>query len=339
MKTHMKVITLLAGCMLTGKLLFAQDPRFGQYFTSPMTLNPALTGKGVNDWRVLTNYRSQWQGEGTQPFTTAMLSLEKNLSVGTDKNTLGIGAMFLSDASNGGILKNNYFSIGLSYNNALDAEAKHFLGGGLTLAYANRILDPSKFQFGSQLGSDGYQPSLPANDGVTVPKKSYLDVNAGISYSYHGERSGFYTGVSYFHAARPKDAAMSGSAYTIDPRLSLQMGYRLATGDMGNELGISSLWEKQGEYKRFTAGLLYKLVLTGSALQIRSLNFGIWDRVGDAVYPYLGIEANDWLLGFSYDVITSKIATTSLQSFEISFGWQFGSARSAAVKKHPVIWY
>jgi hypothetical protein len=108
---------------------------------------------------------------------------------------------------------------------------------------------------------------------------------------------------------------------------------------MGNELGISSLWEKQGEYKRFTAGLLYKLVLTGSALQIRSLNFGIWDRVGDAVYPYLGIEANDWLLGFSYDVITSKIATTSLQSFEISFGWQFGSARSAAVKKHPVIWY
>ena len=38
----------------------AQDPAFSQFFASPLTLNPALTGKFNGTLRVAGNYRNQW---------------------------------------------------------------------------------------------------------------------------------------------------------------------------------------------------------------------------------------------------------------------------------------
>ena len=42
--------------MLAGSAL-AQDVHFTQYFTSPLTLNPALTGLVPDDLRLAANYR------------------------------------------------------------------------------------------------------------------------------------------------------------------------------------------------------------------------------------------------------------------------------------------
>jgi len=38
----------------------AQDPNFSQFFASPLTLNPALTGKFDGNFRLAGNYRNQW---------------------------------------------------------------------------------------------------------------------------------------------------------------------------------------------------------------------------------------------------------------------------------------
>ena len=38
----------------------AQDPNFSQFFASPLTLNPALTGKFDGVYRIAGNYRNQW---------------------------------------------------------------------------------------------------------------------------------------------------------------------------------------------------------------------------------------------------------------------------------------
>lgn len=318
----------------------AQDPKLAQYFASPININPGLIGKGVNDWRLLSNYRSQWMGDGAKPFTTATVSLEKNLSGNSDKNILALGIMLLSDASNGGLLKSNYIAAGLAYHNALDMEGKHFVGGGLTFNYANRMVDVTKFQFQSQFGSNGFQPTLPSNDGVLIPNRSYADINAGVSYSYHGDRSGFYTGVSYFHAARPKEGVFNNTSFQIDPRLSLQAGYSFQTGDNGSAIAISSIWEKQGGNQTFTSGLLYKLAITESQLGLRSANLGTWYRFGHVIQPYIGLESQHWLLGLSYDILTAKMTGTSLQSFELSFGWQFGKRRMRQnATTNPVFMY
>ena len=40
--------------------VIAQDPHFSQFFASPLTLNPAFTGKFDGSWRLAANHRDQW---------------------------------------------------------------------------------------------------------------------------------------------------------------------------------------------------------------------------------------------------------------------------------------
>jgi type IX secretion system PorP/SprF family membrane protein len=330
-----RILFLLLGTVILGAAnrLYAQDPLISQYFSSPMHLNPALIAKGVGDWRAAATYRTQWQGAGAEPYTTTMVSIEKNLYAGSNRNDFfGAGLMVISDASNAGLLKRNIVSAGFSYNNAIDAAGKQHFGGGLTINYSRRMLDVSKFVFQSQFGSGGYQPSMSANDNIPVPSSSYIDVTAGIQYSAKGEHSGFYAGATYFHANRPKEGVYGNNEYVVDPRLNLQMGYQQTLGN-SSELHLSTIYDHQGKVTRFTAGLLYKLPVEGSQLNVKTMNFGVWNRFGDAVYPYIGIEATGWLLGLSYDVPTSDISNSfrNLQSFEISFSCLFGAKKSGSV--------
>ena len=43
----------------------AQDPHFSQFYTSPLTLNPALAGAIDDDQRFVLNYKNQWEALGT----------------------------------------------------------------------------------------------------------------------------------------------------------------------------------------------------------------------------------------------------------------------------------
>jgi hypothetical protein len=47
-------------CTLSVLATKAQDPHFSQFFASPLTLNPAFTGKFDGLWRLAANHRDQW---------------------------------------------------------------------------------------------------------------------------------------------------------------------------------------------------------------------------------------------------------------------------------------
>ena len=51
--------TLLVLVFITA-ITQAQDPHFSQFFSSPLTINPAFTGKFNGSFRVTGNYRNQW---------------------------------------------------------------------------------------------------------------------------------------------------------------------------------------------------------------------------------------------------------------------------------------
>jgi hypothetical protein len=46
--------------MVVVVVVAAQDSHFSQFFSSPLTLNPAFTGKFFGTYRVAGNYRNQW---------------------------------------------------------------------------------------------------------------------------------------------------------------------------------------------------------------------------------------------------------------------------------------
>src|SRR3982750_1181630 len=90
----------------------AQDPHFSQFFSSPMTLNPAFTGKFNGEVRAAANYRNQWPTIN-RAYETGTLSVDfpilSNHIPSTD--TWGVGLMGYTDKSAAGAVAFNYFSL------------------------------------------------------------------------------------------------------------------------------------------------------------------------------------------------------------------------------------
>src|SRR5829696_5002941 len=78
----------------------AQDPNFSQFFASPLTLNPALTGKFDGQYRVAGNYRNQWPTINNA-YTTATVSFDASIlrSSIPEYDQFGFGIMAFSDKS------------------------------------------------------------------------------------------------------------------------------------------------------------------------------------------------------------------------------------------------
>jgi len=318
------------------KQVVAQDPYYSQYFMSPMTLNPALIGKGVSDMRVMTNRKSQWWGSGTAAaFTNTSISFEKRLADSKTKdNQLAVGVMLLSDASNSGLLKNNYISLGFAYNLVLDKEKKSLFGVGLSSTYSNRILDQTLFQTQSQFGSMGFNRSIPSYDPINFLNKTYIEVNAGVHYSYEDDNWGLNAGLGIFHASKPNMGAYANTKYSLDSRYSTQLSV-FKKYKYGDELHLLSSAQLQGINEVYSMGAMYKLKIPGT-YSIAKITIGAWKRFNDAIYPYFGIQSTKWIAGITYDVISSDLSTyyNSVESFEVSFAWQFTSKSKPKKQSH-----
>ena len=89
------ILFFLLGC----SFVQAQDPHFSQFFASPLTLNPAFTGKFNGTVRVAGNYRNQWP-EINRAYVTNTASvdfqiMQKNILLACNfVNLLKISALF-----------------------------------------------------------------------------------------------------------------------------------------------------------------------------------------------------------------------------------------------------
>src|SRR6476661_3545528 len=144
-------LTLLLTLLLTGTLQ-AQDPHFSQFFASPLTLNPAFTGKFDGSWRLAANHRDQWpsipKAYVTSSFSLDFPILKKNLP---EFDVFGVGVSGVTDASANSQLKLNYGSVSMSYHKALDENGYNTIGAGFQGTYNSMNLDISKLTFEDML--------------------------------------------------------------------------------------------------------------------------------------------------------------------------------------------
>ena len=183
---------------------YAQDPHFSQFFSSPLTLNPAYTGKFDGTFRVAGNYRNQWPTINNA-FTTATASVDFALLQNRipEFDTWGVGIMGLNDQSGNKILNNNFISISTAYHKALDENGYHTLTVGFQGTYANKRLDVSKATFEDQLTSLGFTGVTSEVFNTSNVAVNYFDVNACLLYS--GSTNGynnFYLVLSTYHISR-----------------------------------------------------------------------------------------------------------------------------------------
>ena len=99
-----KKISILLFLIITSGYLLAQDIHFSQFYYSPLTLNPANTGRFDGDWRISNIFRTQW-GSISKPYNTIAVGIDKRLNYFTQK--FGVGIYFLNDKSGSAELNAN----------------------------------------------------------------------------------------------------------------------------------------------------------------------------------------------------------------------------------------
>ncbi len=301
---------------------FAQDPHFSQFFASPLTLNPALTGKFNGDIRITGNYRNQWPTIN-RAFVTSTVSIDFPIlrNVISPNDTWGLGVMGYSDQSANGALKVNYLSLSTAYHKGLDEDGFSQIGLGFQGTYSNMILNTTKLNFEDQLTPFGFTGTTQEMIGNSTLKNSYFDLNAGILYTKSTtDQNNFYAGLSLYHILRPKQS-FTGAYFLLNPRATLHAGGYFPLGETST-LHLSGLYSTQAAaHETVIGGAMQLQVSEGD--KPTSVYFGSWLRVSDAIIPYIGLEFDDFRLGLTYDVNTSslKAASESKGGIELSLNY------------------
>jgi type IX secretion system PorP/SprF family membrane protein len=304
-------------CLLAGTLL-AQDPHFSQFYSSPMTLNPAMTGVFAGETRMAMTYRNQWRTVST-PFTTATVACDFQLlndRIGDD--ILGIGFMGMIDQSNNQGLKANFVSFSAAYNKSIDQEGLHKIGVGFQTSWTTKKVDYGRFVFSRQFTPFGFDPSAPNGEPLAGFTLNYLDVAAGFLYSgMNNAQVQWYLGGSYYHLNRPNEA-ISTEQNRLSPRLSVHSGFNFPFAER-NRLYLSALYMNSMLTEEVLFGTVFESLIPNIEYET-SLYAGVYYRVNDAIIPYFGFGTPKMQLGISYDLNISslKTATQSRGGFEIS---------------------
>ena len=311
---------LLAILLLVTFAANAQDPHFSQFFASPLTLNPALTGKFDGTLRVAGNYRNQWPAFNNV-YTTSTLSvdfpiLKKRLP---DYDTWGIGILALTDKAGGGVLTNNYLGVSTSYHKALDEDGFQQLGIGFQGTYGQKRLNTDNLKFEDQLtpfGFTGVTQDVFSDQNVNI---NYLDINAGLLFtSSTNEDNNFYIGASMYHINRPKES-FKGGTWNISPRTTISAGGYFPVAE-NMTLHTSGIYQIQNKATEINFGGALAIAIDPESENPSNFYIGSWYRVNDALIPYLGLEFSGLRLGATYDVNTSslKAGSESRGGMEIS---------------------
>src|SRR6476660_9272923 len=203
----------------------AQDPNFSQFFASPLTLNPALTGKFDGQYRVAGNYRNQWPTINNA-YTTATVSFDAGIMKNhiSEVDQFGVGIMAFTDKSANGALQYNYLALSTAYHKGLDEDGYNQIGAGFQATYVSKMLNTSSLKFGDQLRSDGFTGLTQESFSKDQLSLSYFDVNAGVLYNGTSNgQNNYYAGVSVYHINRQKETFMAGEYY-LQPRVTFQAG-------------------------------------------------------------------------------------------------------------------
>jgi type IX secretion system PorP/SprF family membrane protein len=301
---------LFSGFLSTN--LAAQDPNFSQFFASPLTLNPALTGKFNGVVRVAGNYRNQWPTINTA-FRTTTVSADFGVLGNRipENDQFGVGVMGMYDQNGNGVMKNSYISGSLAYHKALDEYGYHQLGVGFSGTYAQRRLDAGKLNFEDELTSLGFTGNTAeifgSNGFLNI---NYADVNAGIIYNgATNDYNNFYFGASIYHINRPK-VSFQGADFLLEPRYTLHGGGYFPVAD-ATTLFVSANYQNQAGASETIFGAAIGLTVNDDFDRAVDVYAGSWIRLNDAIIPYIGIEFNTLRVGISYDVNTSRLAAAS----------------------------
>jgi len=305
--------------------LFAQDPQFSQFYGSPLTLNPALTGAFDGTYRVGVIYRDQWRRVLENPYQTYSAAVDLRFGIdqrkGRARDFAALGLLFFADKVGGVDFSTNQITLSGAFHKSLDPRNSQYLSLGVQGSVSQRNLNYEDLYFSDQFnGVDSYNDlsgeNLPANNFA------YADFAVGLNYTLaQKQRTGLYLGLAMHHFLSPPLSFYSSSEdfdapeSKLYPKYSAQLNVQLPMGEKVQFLP-RALAALQGPHFVANAGASFRFQLSNRGGL--ALHLGSWIRPVrdvdeafrmDAIVGMVGLEYNNVLFGVSYDAHLNDLAT------------------------------
>ena len=290
--------------------LKAQDIHFSQFYASPLSVSPANTGNYDGDLRVMANYRRQWGSfsEPASPFRTISLGVDKVFLLQNNDKVSG-GLYIINDKSSPNKLKVNKIYASGAYHKKI---GKHNLGAGLQIGFINKSLNTEDFTFPEDWddNSGEYISDYSDIEGIPADGFSYLDFNAGLSWSSKFGSFEPFLALSAFHVNTPKESFLSednqlpirtvihlGGKYTLKNRIFIVPSIYTMSHAKATDMLIGS-----------NVGL----IISEKIAPIRNVFGGLYFRDGisrnpDALIVVVGGTFYNVEAGISYDLNVSEL--------------------------------
>lgn len=289
-----------------------QLPQYSQYMLNEMAINPAVAGR--DDFaEVRSNNRHQWLGITDAP-RTYMLTLQGPIR---DKN-MGLGMNIYTDI----VGPTRRTGITFSYAYHLKLNKDMHLSMGINAGVQQWGIDGSKVT----LREEGDQQLLTSYKTAPVP-----DLGAGL-YFYKKEK--YYFGVSLPQMYQAPIGLYTGvpKNSTLARQLNINGAYKI---DINEEFQVEPSF-----LVKYEKPAPAKLDLGARIIYKKEIWAGLVYRHKDAISALLGYMYKDYLMiGYSYDITTTKIRKYSSGTHELMLGIRFSRKQASTwegnTKKNP----
>lgn len=293
--------------MVAGAGFAQQLPQYSQYMLNEMAINPAVAGK--NDYaEVRSNNRQQWVGITDAP-RTYMLTVEGPIK---DKN-MGLGMNLYTDIV--GPTRRTGINFSYAYHLKLNKDDLR-LSFGLSAGILQWGIDGSKIT----LHDEGDQQLLTTYLTTIVP-----DFGAGV---YFHKKNKFYFGLSLPQLYQAPISLYDGAGKNskIVSQVNLNGAYKFKI-DEDFTIEPSFL-------VKYEAPAPAKIDIGARAIYKDQIWIGATCRFNDAFSALVGYMFKDYLIiGYSYDITTTKIKKYSSGTHEILLGIRFSRKQAATWEK------
>lgn len=296
--------------MLAANFAPAQDFHLSQYDAATLYMNPANTGMYADEkseYRIYSDYRSQWGAIGARPFSTAYIAFD--MPVEKWGRQFGLGGYIIDNNAGVGNFNTVNAVLSAAYNILNNTDGKHYLTTGIQIGILYNSFNPANFSYDNQYSSSlgGFDNSMPSGENIPATSMIRLDANYGLFYKFIDKEKKIhpYAGFSIQHVNEPNMTIIE-----TETRLAMRFNYLLGCDyQLSEKLKISPrlLYMDQGGATELTIGslLYYKMLGTYEVLG------GLEYRLEDAFIVHLGVKYGQNTFRFSYDANTSYLNTYS----------------------------
>jgi type IX secretion system PorP/SprF family membrane protein len=331
------VLLLLIGLF---SLLFdthSQDWHYSQYYTSPLNINPALTGSFDGTFRASVNQKTQWMAVSA-PYVTFSAGFDAQVfKSDVYRFLLGIGVNFNYDQAGDSKYTSLHPILSISLIKSLDRRNRNKLAFGFYGGLVHRSINYATLFFDEQYQNGIFDPSNPISESFGRESFNFFDCGIGAIYSFApSKKFSMSVGVSGAHLNRP-DQSLYQNKIPLGIKIIPLISFNIRLTDECT-LSPMAFGAFQNQYREIVFGSNVSYLLSKRTYQDQLLvGGGIHYRWKDAFILTGFLEWNHLRFGFSYDINSSSLAhaTQARGGFEFSIIYIYKRKMAQRLKNNP----